>query len=116
MTGVIAEPGDIAVAEVGRRGPATVIREPTATGAGVVVVRLKNPDLAEPIVRFLNSETGQSLRGLLVYGAAIPHFGPPALRNLRIPPHVLSHPAELEPTTAIEQTDLASALDGLLWT
>jgi hypothetical protein len=112
LTGVVAEPDDIAVAEVGRRGPAAVLHKRTVIGAGVVVVRLHDPSLAQPIVTFLNSEPGQSLRGLLVSGVAIPHFGPRALRDLRIPPHVLGHP----PPAEASKPDLVSALDGLLWT
>jgi len=116
LTGLVAEPDDIAVAEVGRRGPATVVRERTVIGAGVIVVRLYDPNLAQPIVTFLNSEAGQSLRALLVSGAAIPHFGPRALRDLRVPQHVLDHPAGLEPAVDAGQPDLATTLDGLLWT
>ncbi len=116
LTGLVAEPDDIVVAEVGRRGPATVVRERTVIGASVIVVRLYDPNLAQPIVTFLNSEFGQSLRALLVSGAAIPHVGPRALRDLRVPQHVLDHPAGLEPAVDAGQPDLATALDGLLWT
>jgi len=92
-----------------------MLRQRAVIDAGLVVIRLRDSNLAERVVAFLNSERGQSLRALLVSGVTIPHFGPRALRDLRIPTDVLDRRSEFE---LVHESvgSLSTELDGLLWT
>lgn len=112
---VVANAGDIVVAEVGQRGPASVVSKPLIPGRGMSLVRLRDANLASRIVAYLNSEAGQAVRALLVTGSFIPHFGLQPLRALRIPERVLAG-EDPEPNLAPPVSEpLNMRLDALLW-
>lgn len=112
---VVANPGDIVVAEAGRRGPAQLVAQPLIPGWGVSLIRLRDADLAPRVVAHLNSEPGQAVRALLVTGSFIPHFGLRSLRAMRIPSSALAGDAPVTSPTPAVPEPIRTRLDALLW-
>ena len=112
--GFVAGPGDLAVAEVGHRGPAVRINESLVHGNGITIVRIPEPEVAARVLAYLNSQAGQAARAVLATGSTIPHFGVRALRSMRIPSAVLeADTAEALVDPPVEH--LAAALEQELW-
>jgi hypothetical protein len=113
--GVVAEPDDLLVAEIGQRGPAVVADRTLAPGSGICVVHLEAPHHASAIAAYFNSEEGLAIRAILVTGTTVPHLDLRALRHFPIPQRVLTD-------TPIQQViddpaePLHTVLDRLLWT
>lgn len=89
-TRLVAEPGDIVVAEVGARGPALPVTEALVPGNGLLLARFSSPDRAAAISSYLNSGPGQAVRRLLVSGVHIPHLGLGGLRRFPVPTDILT--------------------------
>ncbi len=86
---LIAEPGDLVVADVGARGEALAVTETVVPGTGLLLARLGSPERAAAIAAYINSGPGQAIRRLLVTGSHIPHLGLGGLRRLPVPTDVL---------------------------
>ena len=109
--GIEAQPGDVAVVEVGVRGRVAVVREPAIAGSGVLLVRPRAPEYADPLARYLGSETGQALRSVLITGM-IPRLTRAALEELPVPAEVFAAPARFQ---TADRRPLAEKLEQVLW-
>lgn len=125
-TRLVGVPGDLAVAEVGDRGPALALTDTLVPGPGLLLARFGDFDGAEAVSAYLNSVSGQTVRRLLVTGAHVPHLGLSGLRRFPIPTEVLWPenldapayvPRALPVTTAFElpPEPLSERLERLLW-
>jgi hypothetical protein len=110
---LVAEPGDIVVADVGKRGAAAVVYEPLIPGSGVSLIRLIDSAAAPRVVDYMNSQPGQAARSLLVTGEFVPHFTLRSLRSFRIPEGVLT--GATVPASHVATESLSTRLDSLLW-
>jgi hypothetical protein len=108
---VIAEPGDVLVPAVGLAAPSTVAAHRGAVDRDVLVCRLLDPTIARDLVRYLNSDAGQALRGATAAGI-IPRLTAATARELPIDVQVLRRDAR---APAARQPSLAEQLDGLIW-
>ncbi|MGY1679884.1 hypothetical protein [Geodermatophilus sp. SYSU D01176] len=110
-TGIEAQPGDVAVVEVGVRGRVAVVRESAIAGSGVLLLRPRAPEYGDPLARYLGSETGQALRSALVTGM-IPRLTRAALEELPVPAEAFTAPARFQPA---DRRLLAEKLEQVLW-
>jgi hypothetical protein len=113
-TGPVARPGDLLVAEVGKRPLTIVADRELLPGPFVSLVRLKDAGLAGRVAAYLNSEAGQAVRRLAFAGSTVPRLGPREIRSMRIPKSVL----QSDPAPEVPQGDarpLPLTLDALLW-
>ena len=87
--GTQAEPGDLAIVEVGNRGRVAVVTEPSLVGAGVLLLKLHHPEQADALAAYLRSEPGQALRATLITGF-IPRLNRTTLAQLPVPDEALT--------------------------
>lgn len=107
---VIAEPGDVLVAEVGTRPYATPVISVTAVGQGVMVLRLIDSGHANGISRFLNSANGRALRQMLSTSVAIPSISRKDMSRIPVPADALAQTGPEAPARL-----LAPELERALW-
>lgn len=111
---VIAEPGDVAVVEVGVRGRAAIVGERAIAGTGVLLLKPHDRSHGSSLAAYLRSESAQNLRGTLIAGF-IPRLTRSTLRQLPVPDEALAAtahaPAEQDPAFP-----LGEQLERLLWT
>lgn len=103
--------GDVLVVEVGTKGRAAVPRQEGLAGKGVLVVRPRRPGLATGLAAYLDGESAQEIRSMLVTGATIPRLTVAALAEFPVPELVTKDDA----TPASDDLLLADALDRALW-
>jgi len=108
----IAEPGDILIPSVGAEGLSALSTQRAAVDRDVIRCRLGQPQISEPLVHYLNSDRGQSLRRIFT-GGVIPRLTLQAARNLPIPQDVVR--GETNQGSAINFRPLSVQLDDLLW-
>ena len=114
-TGVVAEPGDVAVVEVGVRGRATVVTQPAIAGNGVLLLKPHNRSHGEALATYLRSEPAQTLRGTLITGGVIPRLSRSTLAQLPVPDEALSVPADPSAQQPTPRLPLSEQLEQLLW-
>lgn len=108
----IADPGDVLIPSVGANGLSALSAQRAAVDRDVIRCRLRNPGMSEPLVHYLNSDRGQSLRRILTSGV-IPRLTLQAARNLPIPEDIAR--GETPQAPAVEFRPLSEQLDDLLW-
>jgi len=106
---VIAEPGDVLVAGLGNYAHARVAEVPVVADGHVVVLRLRNPELAPALARYLNGQAAYRIRQLLLTGTTIPSLSLTDLKRFPVPDHAFSLDESPDPRP------LASRLEQVLW-
>jgi hypothetical protein len=113
-TGVLAEPGDVSVVEVGDRGRAALVTQPAIAGSGVLLLKPHDRSHGEALTAYLRSEPAQTLRGTLITGV-IPRLSRSTLAQLPVPDDALSAPAEAFAQQSAPRLPLSDQLEQLLW-
>lgn len=84
-TPLFAEPGDVLVSAIGRRGRARVVIGTEEVGSNVFRLRLHDLTFGEFVVRHLNSQVGVGLRQILTSGLAAESLSRDRLARLPVP-------------------------------
>jgi hypothetical protein len=108
----ITQPGDLLIPSVGTKGLCALSAQYAAVDRDVIRCRLRDPTISMPLVRYLNSDQGQSLRRMLT-GGVIPRLTLRAAHELPIPEDIARGETHLAP--AAEFRPLSEQLDDLLW-
>ena len=114
-TGVAAEPGDVAVVEVGVRGRAALVTQSALVGTGVLLVKPHDRSHGEALAAYLRSEPAQSLRGILITGGVIPRLSRSTLAQLPVPHDALSSFVDAPTHQPAPHGPLSEQLEQLLW-
>ncbi len=113
--GTNAEPGDIAVVEIGIRGRAAVVTQPAIAGTGVLLLKPHDRSLGEALAAYLRSEPAQTLRATLTTGGVIPRLSRSTLAQLPVPDEALTASGTETSSPAEASTSLSEQLEQLLW-
>lgn len=111
--GPLAEPGDVAVVEVGTRGRVAVVATPALAGTGVMLLKPHDRRHADAIAAYLRSEPAQALRATLITGY-IPRLTRSTLAQLPVPDSILTSPVQAAPAPSPARP-LSERLEQLLW-
>ncbi|MEV1114950.1 restriction endonuclease subunit S [Actinosynnema sp. NPDC049800] len=114
-TGVVAEPGDVAVVEVGVRGRAALVTQSAIAGTGVLLVKPHDRSHGEALAAYLRSEPAQTLRGTLITGGVIPRLSRSTLAQLPVPHDALSASGDAHAQQPSPHAPLSEQLEQLLW-
>jgi hypothetical protein len=112
--GVTAEPGDVAVVEVGIRGRAAAVTQPAIAGTGVLLLKPHDRSRSDALAAYLRSEPAQTLRATLITGF-IPRLNRSTLAQMPVPDEALNAPADARPQPSDAPTSLSEQLEQLLW-
>lgn len=108
--GVLTSRGDVLVAAVGTRAHAMVAPESSVLDRNVIRIRLKDPQRAEALARYLNGPVGHGLRQMLLRGSTVPHLSVRDLARLPVSAEALRYDGADAPAIP-----LASQLERTLW-
>lgn len=113
-SGVLAEPGDVAVVEVGIRGRAAVVTQPAIAGSGVLLLKSHDRSHGQALAAYLRSEPAQTLRGILITGF-IPRLSHSTLAQLPVPDEALTTQLDARTQQSASPVPLSEQLEQLLW-
>jgi hypothetical protein len=114
VAAIVATPGDVLVAAVGRLPHAVTATTNVVVDRNVFVVRLRHPDRAVALARYLNGTEGLGLRQILLSGAFVPSLRIADLGRLPVSMSELQRLAYAPEDVKVEP--LARRLERLLWT
>jgi hypothetical protein len=105
-----AEDGDILIPAIGLAAQSMVADRRAAVGSDVLQCRPRESGIAEPLVRYLNSDRGQAIRRTLVVGM-IPRLTLRSAQAFPVPTDLIRDNSEI----AGQSRALDENLDDLLW-
>lgn len=106
---VVAEPGDLLVAALGKQAHTRVADRRVVADSHVIVARPRNRDLGPALAQYLNSQAAYRIRQFFLTGSTIPSLSVADLRRFPVPHHALT--LDVVP----DARPLARRLEQVLW-
>ena len=106
----IAEAGDILIPAIGRTAFSITADRRAAVNSDILQCHPREPSIAEPLVRYLNSDRGQAIRRTLV-ASVIPRLTLQSAQAFPVPMDLVRN----NPALGSQSRPLGEELDDLLW-
>lgn len=107
---VVANPGDLLVAQLGKLPHARVADRAVVVDQHVFVLRLRNPEHGPALARHLNGQDAYRIRQMFLTGTTIPSLSLADLRQFPVP-----HDALRVQPVGVVPVPLAQRLEQVLW-